>query len=101
MRSLPFLLLLLLIGCSSSPPQTAGEAACRQQAYQDPTVKEAIIQKNTGANNMIFDKSLQDSHELAREAIQQATTECLRKRGLPTPGGVEPVKQYPFSPLAF
>ncbi len=105
MKPLPCLILLLplLSGCGggSGLPQTEGAAECRQVALRDPEVRATIAATNRGTTNNVFDKSLQDPHELAREATRQATLDCMRKRGFAGPGGVEPVRNYPFGPLGF
>jgi hypothetical protein len=93
--------LLWLAGCSSAPSQSAGEAACRQQAYNDPHVKALIALSNPGTSNNIFDFSYTTPKEDAQAAVRQATLDCMRRRGLVSAGGVEPVKQYPFGGLGF
>ncbi|HEY6432988.1 MAG TPA: hypothetical protein VIZ17_13490 [Acetobacteraceae bacterium] len=93
--------LLLLVGCSSRPPQTAGEVACRQQAYTDPHVKALIAASNPSTTNNIFDFRFTTPQDDAQAAIRQATLDCMRRRGLISAGGVEPVKQYPFGGLGF
>jgi hypothetical protein len=60
-----------------------------------------IARSVPNTTNNIFDWSLTTPQGDAQAAIQQATLDCMRRRGLATPGGVEPVKRYPFSPLAF
>ncbi len=98
----PLILLAVCVVAACSPhPQTAGEAACRQEAYNDPQVKEMIATSNPAVTNNIFDKSNTTPQEDANAAVRQATLDCMRRRGLATRGGVEPVKRYPFSPLAF
>ncbi|HSU06070.1 MAG TPA: phosphoribosylamine--glycine ligase [Acetobacteraceae bacterium] len=93
--------LMLLGACASRSPETTAQAACRREAYADPQVKTLIANSNPAVTNNIFDKSLTTPQEDAQAAVRQATLDCMRRRGLATPGGVEPVKRYPFSPLAF
>ena len=95
------LLAVCVVAACSSRPQTAGEAACRQEAYNDPQVREMIATSNPAVTNNVFDKSNTTPQEDANAAVRQATLDCMRRRGLATQGGVEPVKRYPFSPLAF
>ncbi len=88
--------LLSLAACSSGSPRTAGEEACRQQAYTDPHVKALIAASNPSTTNNIFDFSFTTPQDEAQAAVRQATLDCMRRRGLASAGGVEPVKQYPF-----
>ncbi len=93
--------LLLLAACSSGSPRTAGEAACRRQAFNDPHVKALIAASNPSTYNTIFDFSLTTRQGDAQAAVSQATLDCMRRRGLTSSGGVEPVKQYPFGGFGF
>jgi len=97
MKSVILIALLALAACGSSNPPVPGEAQCRAEALQQPNVKAAITNSNTSSTNTLFNKGLQDPQEIARQTLQQATLDCMRRRGFATPGGVEPVKQYPFS----
>ena len=92
-----------LVGCASRPAaQTADDSVCRREAYDDPQVKalfnQALIQ---GPNPPTFDFSFSTAQENAQYAFRQAVLACMQRRGLMTSGGVEPVRQYPFSPLGF
>jgi len=94
---------VLLAGCASRPAaQTADDAACRQEAYNDPQVKALFNQAVTqGSNPPTFDFSSTTAPDNARYAYRQAVLACMQRRGLTTSGGVEPLRQYPFSPLGF
>ena len=94
---------LLLVGCASSPKQqdAAGQAACRRDASNDPQVRQLTGRAVPGTYNIIFDKSFSTPDMLAREAYQKALLDCLQRRGLALPGGVEPVRRYPYSPFGF
>lgn len=99
---------LLLAGCASRPAsqtasgQTADDAVCRREAYDDPQVKALSIQAmQQGPSPPTFDFSFTSAQENARYAYRQAVLACMQRRGLMTSGGVEPVRQYPFSPLGF
>jgi len=94
---------VLLVGCASRPaPQTADDSVCRREAYDDPQVKalfnQALIQ---GRSPPPFDFSFTTPQENAQYAYRQAVLACMQRRGLMMSGGVEPVRQYPFSPLGF
>jgi hypothetical protein len=99
-RSIAALLLgVLLAACSSGRTQTAAEAECRREAFSQPNVRTLIASSQPGTYNLIFNKSLTSPQEDTRQAIREATQECLRRKGLAAGGGVEPVKSYGFSPL--
>ncbi|MFC3125069.1 phosphoribosylamine--glycine ligase [Pseudoroseomonas globiformis] len=98
-RSLPLLLLpVLLAACSlggtparhdplSGPALTPGHAACRDEARSSSSVTEVARQRNP--NN--WENEQRISHEL-RVAELSAYRDCLRRRGLASPGGVEAVR---------
>jgi hypothetical protein len=94
----------VLAGCVSGrpAPRTADDAVCRQEAYNDPQVK-ALFNEALPPNNdpQVFDFSFTTPRENAQYAFRQAVQACMQRRGLITSGGVEPVRQYPFSPLGF
>ena len=92
----------VLTGCASrqSTPQTADNAVCRQEAYNDPQVRAAFGQILPSNNPPPFDFSFTTPREDANYAYRQAVQACLQRLGLSS-GGVEPVKQYPFGPLGF
>jgi hypothetical protein len=93
---------VLLSGCASRPAaQTADDSVCRREAYNDPQVKALFIQAvQQGSNPPTFDFSFTTAQEDAQYAFRQAVQACMQRQGLAS-GGVEPVKQYPFSPLGF
>ena len=100
---LPVTVAVLLVGCASRPSaQTADDAVCRQEAYNDPQVKALFNQAAAqGSNSPTFDFSSTTAPENARYAYRQAVLACMQRRGLMASGGVEPVRQYPYSPLGF
>ena len=80
--------MLLLGGCTLfGPDRNTPEAQCEAAAYDDPTVKEIILQRNSG-NQDAFVQLLPNQ----RDAVKRATQRCLRQKGLAPPGGVEPVQ---------
>lgn len=95
------LLGMLLAGCASGGTQSAAVAECRQEALNQPNIRTMIANSQPGVTGHIFNKSLTSSQEDTQQAIREATQDCLRRRGLAAGGGVEPVKNYGFSPLAF
>ncbi len=97
MKPIILLCVLLLAACASRSPPMPGEAECRAEAYSQPQVKTAIAKANPSVTNNLFDKDLQNRQEIARETVRNAMLDCMRRRGFATPGGVEPVKRYPFS----
>jgi hypothetical protein len=100
MRLLPLLpLLLMLAGCGSGSGslQAASEEDCRKQAYHDPKVEAAIAAGIPGTHYTYFNTAPANAQTKVQDALQQATAECLRRRGIPGAGGVEPVKNYPFA----
>lgn len=94
--------LLLLSACGSNrPPQTALERQCRQEANNSPQVKSLLIAAIPGTTNDWLDKSVESAHDQAGFVRDQLVQDCLRRHGVATAGGVEPVKKYPFSSLGF
>ena len=82
-----WLLLLLLAGCGAGHPAANGpEAECRREAYNDPTVKRLTIQ------SMGMSSINQKLNFDYNQALRTATAACLRKKGVPVQGGVEPVR---------
>lgn len=81
-----WLLLLILAGCASRPQGNGPEAECRRQAYDDPTVKRLTIESMGVA---AINQQMQFDYD---KALRDATNACLRKRGIPVRGGVEPVR---------
>lgn len=77
--------LIALAGCASAPRVATDEdhRACKEQSYNDPTVK-AMIMKGAGTDRYYI-----DNQYAFKYAEQDAITACLRGRGLVAPGGVE------------
>ncbi|HYZ31976.1 MAG TPA: phosphoribosylamine--glycine ligase [Crenalkalicoccus sp.] len=95
-RSLTPVLLALLAGCSlfrGPPPpppdqDTPTHRACRAEAADAPAVRALWSQANpdgyTNRERIARDRAV---------AEQRAYAECLRRNGLPAPGGVQPVER--------
>ena len=79
-------LLALLAGCA---PESPVDQACDAAVDNDPAVKELMMK---GLGNPFFLDSNQDKLKAAR---QKALLDCLRRRGLAPPGGVE--RQKPIT----
>ena len=95
MRQAGFAALLLLSGCglfggSRAPlpeENTPDHRACREEARAAPAVRALEAQRNpANAFNM------QRLNEERRIQEIRAYRDCLRRRGLTLPGGVEPVR---------
>lgn len=85
-RQAAWLLLLVLAGCVSSPPNDSPQAECRRQAYDDPKVKRLTIEwlgESASNSQARFDYN---------KALRDATDACLRQKGIQVRGGVEPVR---------
>lgn len=82
---------MLAVGMTScaGPPQNSVEAACRQSAYDDPDVKDAILRSNSQMQQ-VRGPALIELEQL----VQTKTRHCLAVQGLAPPGGVESVKPY-------
>jgi hypothetical protein len=76
MRFVP-LLVIVLAGCSASSDNSP-QAQCERQADQDPEVKAIVEQPWVDTYRL----------SIARRDVLQT---CLRKKGVPQPGGVQPV----------
>lgn len=84
-----WLLVLLLAGCGLGEPSgNTPQAVCRRQAYNDPKVKALTLQSMGVASG---NPQLQFDYD---KALRDATNACLRQRGVPVQGGVEPVRPY-------
>lgn len=93
MRFAPFLLVLLLAACAQPAERARGgapmtDAECRAEAEATPAVRGSGARAGPAA----FGPS--PRAEIARqEALAQAYRDCLRRRGLPAPGGVERLRR--------
>ena len=91
MKILPLLALMSLAGCVGLEPLVAApvmdNAECRAEARRAPE-RSAARQSN-------FENQSQVRHLLTeeREAERLAYEECLRRLGLPSRGGVEPIRR--------
>ncbi|HEV7455531.1 MAG TPA: phosphoribosylamine--glycine ligase [Roseococcus sp.] len=89
MRYAPFLLLFLVAACAQPDEPLRGgapmtNAECRAEAEAAPAVRASGAQAGPAA----FGPSRRA--QIARqEALSQAYSDCLRRRNLPAPGGVE------------
>ncbi len=82
MTRLALLLALLLAACSG-PVDNSPQAACARQAENDPQVAD-IVRRGAGTDSYRW-----DNEKKLAQAKQDATTRCLRMRGLAPKGGVE------------
>lgn len=91
MRFLPVLAVLLVAGCGELEPLVAppvmDNAECRAEAVRTPE-RNAARQSN-------FENQSQVRRLLTeeREAERRLYDACLRRLGLPAPGGVEPIRR--------
>jgi hypothetical protein len=76
-RLIPFLA-IALAACSAGGSGDSPQAQCERQANDDPEVVA------------IFQQPWVDTYKLSF-AKQQAMQKCLRKKGIGSPGGVQPV----------
>lgn len=65
------------------------EDRCRQQAYEDPAVKDAV-ERTATTSPAVRVPAMMLRDDLIRRFIQK----CLAAQGLAPPGGVEPVRRY-------
>ena len=79
-------LALLAAGCSRGPTDNSPQAACARQADNDPVVAD-IVRRGAGTEFYRW-----DNEKKLAQAKQDATTRCLRARGLAPRGGVERLK---------
>ena len=89
LRILP--LAALLVGCTGLEPVAAppimDDPACRAEARRGPE-RDAARQSNMTNQTQV--RFLQNQEN---EAERRLYNDCLRRRGLPTPGGVEAVQR--------
>jgi hypothetical protein len=78
MRFVP-LLVIVLAGCSASS-NNSPQAQCERQANEDPEVRA------------IYQQPWIDTYKLSI-AKHEALQTCLRHKGVPQPGGVQPVQK--------
>jgi hypothetical protein len=91
MNRLAMLLCLAVAACGLSDrslsyrsPANTPLGECERQADKDPKVQALLLQN--------FDLVADPPHDQAlRRARIEATNACLRAKGLPVPGGVQPV----------
>lgn len=76
-------LVLLLGGCASMSTPPSPQAACENEAQDDPVARDMRM-KAAGSPSY-----LAEEQERLRIVIQEATLRCLRARGIIRPGGVE------------
>lgn len=80
-------MVLALGACgASSGNKNAADAACRSQAYDDPTVKQLMVQ------NLSIAQVNPDSQFALSNALHNAYNACLRQKGITVRGGVEAVR---------
>lgn len=93
MRHAPFVLLLLLAACAEPAATVRGgapmtNAECRAEAEAAPAVRESGARAGPAAYGPT------PRAQIARqEALSQAYSDCLRRRNLPAPGGVERLRR--------
>jgi hypothetical protein len=95
MRIAPLLALLALAGCSwfrddraGPPPETRPEYLACQREVRDSPEMRALAQQ-TDINNAINTTRIQAERGPLQSRLYR---ECLRRRGLALPGGVEPLR---------
>jgi hypothetical protein len=90
-RFLPWAALPLLAACGSLEPVAAppvmSDPACRAEASRGPE-RDAARQSNMTNQTQV--RFLQNQEN---EAERRLYYDCLRRRGLPTPGGVEAIQR--------
>jgi Spy/CpxP family protein refolding chaperone len=91
MRFLPILAALALTACGELEPLVAApvmdSAECRAEATRAPE-RNAARQSNFENQTQVRQLLTQE-----REAERRLYEACLRRQGVPTPGGVEPIRR--------
>jgi len=92
MKLLPILGALLLGGCTQLepiiPPPVMDDPECRAEAVRSPEVR--AIRREINFDNQTNVRRVTTEEREAEARLYEA---CLRRRGLPIPGGVEPVRR--------
>ncbi len=86
MRFLLLAALLVLPDCAGAP-QGRTQAACEQQALNDPAVQAAILRANSPLQEVRV-----PGVQAQKDAIARAVQRCLSGQGSSPRGGVEPVQ---------
>ena len=86
MRFLLLAALLALPDCGGAPEGQA-QAACEQQALDDPAVQAAILRANSPLQEVRV-----PGVQAQKNAIARAVQRCLSGHGSAPRGGVEPVQ---------
>lgn len=91
--------LLALAGCGSLDPEARrtrilleGEGpqqrACREEARRSPEVRAFDRQANPQRDAFYYQEEVERGRQVAEARVFR---DCLRRAGLPMPGGVEPI----------
>lgn len=92
MKLLPLLGVLLLGACTQLepiiPPPVMDDPECRAEATRSPEVRG--IRRELNFENQTNVRRVTTEEREAEGRIYEA---CLRRRGLPVPGGVEPIRR--------
>ena len=92
MRPFSLLALLLFCACGELEPVIAAPVMdnpeCRQEAMRSPEVRNVARESNFTNQTQV--RALLTEQREAEARIYDA---CLRRRGLPQPGGVEPIRR--------
>ncbi len=91
------LVLLALAACARGPAEpraeprlvSPAEAECRAEARRSPALR-AVMREVNPANPENLDRIRAERLDLETRLV----AECLRARGQPAPGGVEPVQRF-------
>lgn len=92
MRILPVVAALLLGACGQLepliPPPVMDDPECRAEAVRSPEVR--AIRREVNFDNQTNIRRVTTEEREAEARIYEA---CARRRGLPVPGGVEPIRR--------